>query len=116
MNTSYFNKTHPIYGRMIKHPDAVSIARWNRWYKGRRYPALVPPDPVLRAYLKDHDETRYVEAYQAQVLDRLDHAQVYQDLGENAILLCHCGPGKFCHRRLVAAWLESALGIEIPEA
>lgn len=25
--TSYFNKTHPIYGRMYNHPNACGIAR-----------------------------------------------------------------------------------------
>jgi hypothetical protein len=30
-------------------------------------------------------------------------------------LLCWEAPGKFCHRRLVAAWLEDALGIDVPE-
>ena len=48
-------------------------------------------------------------------MDKLDPAQVAADLGPNAILLCWEPPGKFCHRRLVAEWLEEHLGVEILE-
>lgn len=41
--------------------------------------------------------------------------EIYQTLGENALLLCWEKPGDACHRRFVAEWLEAALGIEIPE-
>ena len=44
------------------------------------------------------------------------YRQVFLDLGENAILLCHEPPGQFCHRRLVAAWLEKFLNIVVPES
>lgn len=29
--------------------------------------------------------------------------------------VCWEAPGEFCHRRLVAAWLETALGVTVPE-
>ena len=41
--------------------------------------------------------------------------------GDNIILLCHEEPGKimskktFCHRRLLADWIELETGIVIPE-
>jgi len=56
----------------------------------------------------------YRAAYQ-EILDRLDPRKVYQELGEDAILLCWEKPGEFCHRRLVAEWLERELGVEVPE-
>ncbi len=37
------------------------------------------------------------------------------DLGPDAILLCWESPGEDCHRRLIAAWLESHLKIKVPE-
>ena len=55
------------------------------------------------------DEASYREAYQ-KILDGLDPQKVFEDLGEDAILLCWEAPGKFCRRRLVAAWLEEKLG------
>jgi hypothetical protein len=30
-------------------------------------------------------------------------------------MLCWEAPGEFCHRRLVAEWLEGELGIQVPE-
>jgi uncharacterized protein (DUF488 family) len=60
------------------------------------------------------DEATYQVEYQ-KILDNLDPRQVFDDLGEDAILLCWEAPGKFCHRRLVAAWLEKHLGRSVPE-
>jgi hypothetical protein len=60
------------------------------------------------------DEAAYREEYQ-KILDKLDPQEVFEYLGENAILLCWEPPGKFCHRRLVAEWFERELGVEVPE-
>jgi len=60
------------------------------------------------------DEASYREAYQ-KILDGLDPQEVFEDLREDAILLCWEAPGKFCHRRLVAEWLEKSLGVKVPE-
>jgi len=60
------------------------------------------------------DEASYREAYQ-KILDGLDPQEVFEDLCADAILLCWEAPGKFCHRRLVAAWLEEKLGVQVPE-
>jgi uncharacterized protein (DUF488 family) len=61
------------------------------------------------------DEAAYAIEYLRDVLDKLDPAKVVEELGFDAVLLCWEAPGRFCHRRLVAAWLEEALGIEVPE-
>jgi hypothetical protein len=92
-------------------PRLVSIALWAPgWYKGRRrYLALAPRRNMLKM-----DEDAYREEYQ-KILDKLDPYQVYEDLGAEAIMLCWEPPGKFCHRRLVAAWLEEKLGVQVPE-
>jgi uncharacterized protein (DUF488 family) len=60
------------------------------------------------------DEDTYREEYQ-KILDNLDPRKVYEDLGKNSILICWEAPGKFCHRRLVAEWLEKHLGVTVPE-
>jgi len=89
----------------------VSIALYApRGYpKVRRYPALAPTRQMLKM-----GEAEYRAAYQ-EILDRLDPRKVYEDLGENSILICWEAPGKFCHRRLVAEWLEKHLGVTVPE-
>ena len=55
-----------------------------------------------------------VEEYKRVVLSNLDPAKVYADLSD-AILLCWERPGEDCHRRLVAEWIESSLGVKVPE-
>jgi hypothetical protein len=102
------------FSRISRHPDdfknSVSIAlSAPKWYHGRRYPALAPRPKMLKL-----NEATYRVEYQ-KILDKLDPQKVFDDLGEDAILLCWEAPGKFCHRRLVAAWLEKHLGITVPE-
>ncbi len=101
------------FARNSKHPNAVSISQgapW--WYKGRRYMPLAPSRELIKLV---EDESLYRRLYYEQVLSRLDPKQTYSELGPDAIMLCWESPGKFCHRRLVAEWLENALGIKIDE-
>jgi hypothetical protein len=99
-----------------KFHNSVSIARSSRWFKGRRYPQLAPSRDLFTKYLACMvDETQYAVEYRRDVLDKLDPARVFEELGSDAVLLCWEAPEKFCHRRLVAAWLEYELGIEVPE-
>ena len=109
MNTSYFAKS----GR---HPNAVCITRKPPWfYKGRCYPKLGPLPWFFKKYKKDGDEEYYTKQYYRAVLDKLDPEEVYEELGEDAILLCWEGKDKFCHRHIVADWLSTNLGVEITE-
>jgi len=88
----------------------VSIALWApRGYRGRRYTALAPRREMLKM-----GEAPYREEYQ-KILDSLDPAKVAKDLGPDAIMLCWERPGEFCHRRLVAEWLEKHLSQPVPE-
>ena len=61
------------------------------------------------------DETEYANEYRRDVLEKLDPVKAAEELGSDAVLLCWEAPDKFRHRRLVAVWLEEALGIEVPE-
>ena len=53
--------------------------------------------------------------YSKEELDKLDPKQVYEELGENAVLLCWEKSSDFCHRHLVSEWLSEKLGIEVKE-
>jgi len=100
-------------------PNAVSIARMQpRWFHftGRKYPTLAPSRPLLKAWnAQEIDEQEYTEMFYRETLAKVTPEQVLEDLGEDAILLCYEPPGKFCHRRIVARWLEEGLGIQVPE-
>ena len=47
-------------------------------------------------------------------LSQLDPKKVYEEL-DGKILLCYEKETDFCHRFLVASWLEFNLGIEVKE-
>ena len=109
MRTSYFSKSG-------SHPEAVSIAaKAPVGYKGREYKRLAPKYWFFKKYKEDGDKEFYTIQYRKEVLDQLDAKQVLSDLGEDAVLLCWEGPSKFCHRRLVAEWLQEKLEITIQE-
>lgn len=106
MKTSYFASS------LWHGKNAVAISQGvPRWYKGRVYKPLAPSWQLVRI----KDENEYTIRYKQEVLSKLSQEQVIKDLGEDAILLCWEKPEDFCHRRLVAEWLEEKLGIEVPE-
>ncbi len=94
-------------------PQSVAISRGvPRGWQGARCPVLAPPRPLIKIM----DPATFIPLYRAQVLDRLDPHKIIRDLGgDNFILLCWEDPGVFCHRRVVAVWLEKAVGIKIEE-
>jgi len=109
IQTSYYAK--------YKGENAVSIALSKpQWYTNcREYKKLFPTWKLLNKYKKDKDEEYYIEHYYKDVLDKLDAKQVYDELGENAVLLCWEKSSDFCHRHIVSSWLQENLGIEIKE-
>jgi hypothetical protein len=98
--------------------EAVSIARFGpRWlrFAGARYPALAPTPSMLKLPAADFD---VAYARQLEVLDpQRVHSELVALAGRDAILLCHEKPeiGFTCHRLNVARWLETALGVAVPE-
>lgn len=56
----------------------------------------------------------YIERYYQLVLKKLDPTDILQDLN-GYTLLCYENNTEFCHRHIVAAWLELLLNIEVPE-
>jgi uncharacterized protein (DUF488 family) len=109
IQTSYFAKS-------ANHPNAVSIAgKAPEWYKGRQYKKLAPKYWFFKKFKEDNDIVFYTEHYYKEVLDLLDPLEIVQELGENAVILCWEASDKFCHRHLVAEWLQKHLNIEIKE-
>lgn len=104
-------------GLDLADPRCVCIARSHpRGYHGRCYRPLAPSAALLRGYKAARiDAATYAQQYRAEVLDLQDPERVVEALGTDAILLCWEPAGKFCHRRLVAGWIERAMGIVVPE-
>lgn len=56
----------------------------------------------------------YIEEYYKQVLANLDPEDIYNRVNDS-VLLCYEDNMEFCHRHIVAAWLEIFLGVQVPE-
>ena len=54
----------------------------------------------------------YTEEFYNKVLKNLDPEEVLMELEDRSILLCYENNNQFCHRHLVAFWLELFLGIK----
>ncbi len=106
MQTSYFANVKNI----PDHLEPVGIARGvPRWFKGRSERSLAPTWAMLKMSAADYD-LRFDE-----ILEKLDPQATYDLLGENGVILCWEKPGDKCHRRRVAEWFETELGVVVPE-
>ena len=84
-------------------------------WTGLRFPSLAPDTQIFYAIKnKSISREQYIQQYNEHILGELDPAFIYK-LFERNVLLCWEPPGEFCHRRLVAAWIQDKLGIEVPE-
>lgn len=115
MKTGYF-------GNMKSYPKDkgyrfISIARFSRFWTGDEYKKLAPPANII----KIKDAELYTKLYYEEVLNKLNPKEVYEELGQKSVLLCYeswesIKSGKtFCHRRIVAEWLQNNLCIEVKE-
>lgn len=111
MYTSNFS-TH----KRLKFKNAVSIAQIPAdGYVGNYYYLLAPPKELLFGYKSGKISWDYFKKeYHRQVLSKLNPAYVIDEIGEDAVLLCHEPRGEPCHRHIVAEWLRN-YGVSIKE-
>lgn len=91
-------------------------------YTGECFPELAPKLSFWKIWhdnigvIPEKENIKYyIEQYYLQVLLKLDPLEVYDNL-ENSVLLCYEENTEFCHRHIVAEWLQLTLGVVIPEA
>jgi uncharacterized protein YeaO (DUF488 family) len=114
---TFYTSHYSLNGR---HPKAVSIsARAPHFFKGRWYLDLAPSWGLITAYkfqkLSEHD---YTDAYLDLIINerKLNPHKVVNDLEDGSMLLCYePDDGSFCHRHIVAEWLQRETGIIIEE-
>ena len=90
------------------------------FYDGLTYPDFAPRYEMFQKW-KNGEITNegYVREYRAY-LDTLDKEEIRQDFNSphecnNMILLCYEKSGDFCHRHVLADWLEENFGYRIEE-
>ena len=89
------------------------------WYVGAEFKTLAPTKDLLLDFHNGLSKEDYELRFQLEVLSKLNAKDVFEKItkqcGNDVVLLCYENPGDFCHRRLVANWLESELFILVPE-
>lgn len=107
--TSYFAKLKELENHNI---IPISICgKAPDWYKGLQYKKLAPNYGFFMEWKKNHDNDYYIEHFKAEVLDA---ATVIRELsylvpnvnGKDIALICYEKSSDFCHRHLVAEWLN----------
>jgi hypothetical protein len=120
--TSYFAKLKFLPEHIIP----ISICgKAPDWYKGLQYKKLAPKYDFFMKWKENHDNDYYIKCFNEQVLDRLNAEQVIKELDSLLLnqtttidysgdlkevpriaLICYEKPSDFCHRHLVADWLN----------
>jgi len=106
------------YSRMGSSPYAIAISAYPpKFFRGPHIKALAPPWKLVENYKAGHiTEHQYAEQYFNHLLMLETSAQeIVESIPDNSILLCFESPFDFCHRRLLALWIENETTIKIPE-
>lgn len=87
-----------------------------KWFTGSSYQLLAPTYPILQLAI----EEEYTVVFNKKVLSHLRAKDIVESLriiggGKDVAILCYEKPEDFCHRHLVAEYLEKNLKINVFE-
>lgn len=125
--TTYFANLRKLPDNIIP----ISICgKAPTWYHGLQFKQLAPKYDFFMKWKETHDNDYYINSFHEKVLNPLEASEVVYDLyskigidlsehgvdfsNENSLngekhiaLVCYEKPGDFCHRHLVAEWLNA---------
>jgi len=119
-------KIYTSYFAMLRHlPEniiPISICgKAPQWYNGLQYKKLAPNYELLMKWKENHDNEYYIRCFNEQVLNTLNAQSIIDELcvlvndsTKDICLICYEKPTDFCHRHLVADWLN-ANGFNVEE-
>lgn len=90
-----------------------------KWFKGPNLRAIAPSPDILEKCKSSHAE--YDKRYRTEVLSLFKDANILLERisfisgGKDAVLCCYEKPSDFCHRHILAKWLEEQTGIKVEE-
>ena len=107
------------YARCGNNPMAMSVsASTPPHFRGKHLPHLAPTWSMIDAYKNGAmSESEYSEQY-IDLLEnqrKLHPKEVLDSIPNGTILLCYESPKDFCHRIVLARWLEQASDMLISE-
>lgn len=90
------------------------------WYKGESLDFLAPTWEMVRGAKNDIiTNQQYTEMYLDLLKERNFNAELFMEWVDSndhdVYLLCYEKPDGFCHRRIVADYIENDIGIKVPE-
>lgn len=102
------------------YPIAIS-GRVPDFFSGDRYKDFAPRFRMFQKWKnKEISDLQYTTEYR-QWLDSLDKEEIREELKDvlkeynDIVLLCYEKPGDFCHRHILADWLEENMGVRVDE-
>lgn len=108
--TSYFAKINKLPASVV--PISIA-AKPPAGYTGLQYKKLAPKYDFFVEWKRTHDNDHYIKCFKEQVLDGLTVSDVLKELkglindaDKDVCLVCYEKPTDFCHRHLVAKWLN----------
>ena len=113
--TSYFSNARKLAENDI---EPIGIALFPpKWFLGTTLRQVAPTYSILKS---SETEDIYIERYRREVLGRLDVNRLLKDIelyskGKDVALCCFEKPDEFCHRHLLAEWLNEKFGLDIKE-
>lgn len=99
----------------------VSISRFPpKGFKGYKCFEFAPPADLLRWFKNGLSQYQYSVKYRRVVLDNIDVHKVFENLavqacGRDIVLCCFEPAFDFCHRRLLAQYVQEVWGYSIEE-
>jgi len=108
------------YARHGGNPLAIGISLTvPDWYEGKRLQYLAPRSDMVGKIKKgeaNYNQRKYTREYYDVLNGRkIDAGQLIESLPEGSLLLCYESPKDFCHRHLLAEWVERKTGFVITE-
>lgn len=104
--TSYFAKVRMLEKHNIM---PIGIALYPpKWFKGQSVKYVAPTYSILKQTANDEE---YTKRYKAEILGVLNLDRFVNDLqrlsnGKNVALCCFEKPSEFCHRQLLAQFMN----------
>ena len=90
-------------------------------FEGKAIPALAPKRAFWNIWhdnigkIPEEDNTRYyIEQYYKQVLSKVDIEELLKD-EKDSILLCFEKGQDFCHRHVLAEYIDIKYGVRVPD-
>lgn len=88
------------------------------FYKGKVWKWLAPKKQTFLEWKNgDMDNFQYTERYEKEVLSTLDMNEFRELLlaTDKPVFICYEKPGDFCHRHVLADWIERHMGFSVDE-